>query len=236
MKTRETAGRAGLPAGEHKPPLDYVVFDLDETIYPRDAGVMQAIGERITEYLQRYLGLSYEDAVAMRRRYVWEYGTTLRGLRRHHQIDPDHYMDFVHDIPIEQLLHYDARLDQALSRIDTQKAIFTNASRQHAERVLEALGIRRHFSRIIEVRDVGWEGKPDPAAYTRLVELLGTRPERIMLVEDSLRNLRPAAQLGMVTVLVDGEGHGEVDFVIDEVWQIGDVYAAFCQHCRQESK
>lgn len=229
MKIRETAGRAGPTTGERKPPVDYVVFDLDETIYPRDAGVMQAIGERITEYLQRYLGLSYEDAVALRRRYVKEYGTTLRGLRRHHQIDADHYMDFVHDIPIEQLLHHDTRLDQALSRIDAQKAIFTNASRQHAERVLEALGIRRHFSRIIEVRDVGWEGKPDPQAYARLVELLGTRPERIMLVEDSLRNLRPAAQLGMITVLVDGEGHGEVDFVIDEVWQIGDVYAALCR-------
>ncbi len=234
MKARETAGRAGSTTGERKPPVDYVVFDLDETIYPRDAGVMQAIGERITEYLQRYLGLSFEDAVALRRRYVREYGTTLRGLRRHHQIDADHYMDFVHDIPIERLLHYDTRLDQALSRIDAQKAIFTNASRQHAERVLEAMGIRRHFSRIIEVRDVGWEGKPDPQAYTRLVELLGTRPERIMLVEDSLRNLRPAAQLGMITVLVDGEGYGEVDFVIDEVWQIGDVYAALCQRSQEE--
>ncbi|MGQ9668095.1 MAG: pyrimidine 5'-nucleotidase [Anaerolineae bacterium] len=234
MRDRDRVDRAGPPAGERKPPVDYVVFDLDETIYPRDAGVMQAIGQRIIEYLQRYLGLSYEDAVALRRRYVREYGTTLRGLRRHHQIDADHYLDFVHDIPIERLLRYDARLDQALASIDAQKAIFTNASLQHAERVLEALGIRRHFSRIIEVRDVGWEGKPDPEAYTRLVELLGTAPARIMLVEDNLRNLRPAAQLGMITVLVDGEGQGEVDFVIDEVWQIGDVYAALCHGRHRE--
>ncbi len=234
MNWNDRIGRAGQSPTERKPPVDYVVFDLDETIYPRDAGVMQAIGERITEYLQRYLGLSFEDAVALRQRYVREYGTTLRGLRRHHQIDPNHYMDFVHDIPIEQLLRYDARLDQALSTIDAQKAIFTNASRQHAERVLNALGIRRHFSRIIEVRDVGWEGKPDPEAYARLVELLGSPPARIMLVEDSLRNLRPAAQLGMITVLVDGEGQGEVDFVIDEVWQIGEVYAALCRGRRQE--
>lgn len=234
MGDSDTIERAGPPAGERKSPVDYVVFDLDETIYPRNAGVMQAIGRRITEYLQRYLGLSYEDAVALRRRYVKEYGTTLRGLRRHHQIDADHYLEFVHDIPVDQLLHYNGRLDQALSSMDVQKVIFTNASLQHAERVLEALGIRRHFSRIIEVRDVGWEGKPDPGAYIRLVELLGTAPARIMLVEDSLRNLRPAAQLGMITVLVDGEGQGEVDFVIDEVWQISEVYAALCQGWRRE--
>lgn len=236
MGDSDTIERAGPPAGGRKPSVDYVVFDLDETIYPRNAGVMEAIGQRITEYLHRYLGLPYEEAVALRRRYVKEYGTTLRGLRRHHQIDADHYLEFVHDIPVDQLLHYNVRLDQALSSMDVPKVIFTNASLQHAERVLEALGIRRHFSRIIEVRDVGWEGKPAPEAYVRLVELLGTAPARIMLVEDNLRNLRPAAQLGMITVLVDGEGQGEVDFVIDEVWQIGEVYAALCRGRRQGHK
>lgn len=227
MKTAGTDGDP-MPREERADPgpVDFVVFDLDETIYPRTAGVMRAIGQRITEYIERYLGLSPDEAAALRRRYVREYGTTLRGLRRHHTIDTDQYLSFVHDIPIEDLLSPDPRLDAALESIDAEKAIFTNATREHAERVLGALGIRRHFSHIIEVRDVGMEGKPDPQAYCRLVEILGTTPARILLVEDNVRNLLPAKAMGMTTVLVDGDGEGKVDFVIDGAWQIGTVYAA----------
>lgn len=202
-----------------------IVFDLDETIYPRDAGVMQAIGHRITEYIELLFRVSREEALAMRRKYHSQHGTTLRGLQIHHTIDPDEYMEFVHDVPVEQLLQYNSILDEVLGKIDARKIIFTNASYEHAFRVLNALGIRRHFSRIIDVRDMGWESKPAPSAYTRLIELLGTEAQKVMLVEDNLRNLKPAAQLGMVTVLVDDHAEdGTVDFVIDEIWQIGSVY------------
>jgi len=204
-----------------------IAFDLDETIYPRQAGVMQAIGRRITLYLEQFLHLSTEEALALRQENVREHGTTLRGLQIHNGIDADQYMEFVHDVPIEELLAYDARLDQALESIEAQKVIFTNASWEHAERVLRARGIRRHFSRLIDVRDMDWVCKPDPSAYPRLLAMLGVPAERCMLVEDMVRNLRPAAQVGMTTVLVDADGAGDaVDFVIAEIWQIGQVYAS----------
>ena len=221
---------AGLPMTdqptETRKPLDVVVFDLDETLYPRECGIMQAIGQRITLYVEQFFSLPEREAKALRTDYFRTYGTTLRGLQVNHQIDPDQYMEFVHDVPVEEWVGYDARLDDALGQIDARKVIFTNASWEHAERVLKARRIRRHFSQIIDVRDMNWISKPAPDAYTRLLDLLGTQPERTMLVEDNVRNLRPAAEQGWVTVLVDGDGEGVADYVIGEIWQIGQVYAA----------
>jgi len=202
-----------------------IAFDLDETVYPRQAGVMQAIGHRITEYIERFFGVTRPKALALRAEYLRRHGTTLRGLQIHHDIDADEYMAFVHNVPVEQLLRNDPRLDQALSNIDAEKIIFTNASWEHAERVLNAIGIRHHFGRIVDVRDMGWESKPHPGAYSRLLCLLDARPEEVMLVEDNIRNLRPAVELGMLTVLVDAGAEGEsIDFIIHEIWQIEDVY------------
>jgi len=206
---------------------DVVAFDLDETIYPRASGIMQEIGRRITLYIEQYLNVTAQAALAMRKEYVVRHGTTLRGLQLHHQVDADHYMEFVHDVPIEEMIGYDRRLDEALTRIDAQKVIFTNASREHAERVLRARHVRHHFARLIDVRDMDWRSKPDLSAYHLLLTEMGVPAERCMLVEDVLRNLRPAFQLGMSTVLVDGDDpEGIADFVIAETWQIGDVYDA----------
>jgi hypothetical protein len=44
-----------------------------------------------------------------------------------------------------------------------------------------------------------------------------------MLVEDSVRNLRPAKELGMLTVLVDGSANQGADYVISTVLDIESV-------------
>jgi len=204
--------------------LEFVIFDLDDTIYPRDAGVMQAVGGRIHRYMVERLGFDEEAAVRLRRDYLARYGTTMRGLITHHHIDPEDYLEYVHRVPLADLLGPAPRLDAVLGEIPTEKAIFTNATREHAGRVLQTMGIERHFTRIVDVRDMDYRSKPHPTAYQRLLALLDASPETCLMVDDSARNLRPAWELGMITVLV-GDGHLEdgVDFVIEEVAEVGRV-------------
>jgi putative hydrolase of the HAD superfamily len=117
-------------------------------------------------------------------------------------------------------------LDAALAAIPQDKIIFTNASREHAEGVLDRLGVRAHFTRIVDVRDMAYESKPHPDAYRRICKLLDVRPESCLLVEDNVRNIQPAKALGMTTVLVcDGQpqADGSVDFTIRRVEEIGNV-------------
>jgi putative hydrolase of the HAD superfamily len=203
-----------------------ILFDLDDTLYPPSAGVMGQIREMILAYMHTRLELSPEEADALRRRYLREYGTTMRGLQIHHQIEPDDYLDFVHNIPLRDYIRPNPDLDRALASLPQQKVVFTNASREHALRVLEVLGVSHHFERIVDVRDVDFESKPRLAAYRRVCKLLDLSPEECMLVEDNVRNLRPAKQLGMITVLVGGAGDdpdGVVDHTIDRVEEIASL-------------
>ena len=208
-----------------------VLFDLDETLYSPETGVMDHFRARVLTYLCTRMMLPRAEADALRRKYLQEYGTTLRGLQINHQVDPEEYLRYVHDIPLERYLRANPQLDAVLAGIPLARVIFTNASREHAEGVLALLAIRRHFARIVDIRDVEFESKPHPGAYRRICDLLGVQPRDCLIVEDSVRNLRPAKALGMSTVLVqDGERepNESVDVTIRRIEQVGDALARLC--------
>ena len=199
-----------------------ILFDLDDTLYPRNTGIMDQIRTLMLRYICKHLGLSPEQADELRRTYFLAYGTTMRGLQINHQIDANDFLDFVHNMHMDQYIQPNPRLNEILSNIPQAKVIFTNASREHAERVLDVLGIRHQFERIVDVRDVNYESKPQPAAYRRICEILDVEPSACLLVEDNVKNLRPAKALGMITVLVDAApDDGVVDFAIDRIEEIG---------------
>jgi putative hydrolase of the HAD superfamily len=210
--------------------LRYILFDLDETLYPRQSGLMAMIGQLMGRYMEERLGMSLTEVLSLRRHYYHTYGTTMRGLQIHHGIDPEDYLAYVHDIRLEDYIGPNDALDRVLAEITIEKVVFTNASKEHACRVLNILGIEWHFNRIIDVRATGYIGKPDPEAYERALEILGAEGHECLLVDDNVRNLKPAKKFGMMTVLLD-DGNAslrqnpskDVDFVIGSVTEIGEV-------------
>ena len=206
--------------------LEYLVFDLDETLYPRGSGLMQAISERISDYMIGRLGMDPAVVPGLRRQYWQEYGTTSRGLQLLHQIDVDDYMRYVHDVPLWCYIQPDPALDAALSSCAQRKVVFTNATTEHAQAVLRILGVTHHFEAIYDALFFGNEVKPAAGAYRRLLQTLGVEGRQCLLVEDSARNLRPARALGMITVLVDPPVDGDVDgadHIIQHVAEIAEV-------------
>ncbi len=206
--------------------LDVLVFDLDETLYPRDAGVMQEISRRINLYMTEKMGMDPAIVSRLRREYWERYGTTSRGLQLLHGIDVDDYMAFVHDIALECYLGPNPELDAALAALSQKKVVFTNSTAQHARGVLRAVGIEQHFETIYDVFFMGHESKPAPGSYGRLVDALGVPAGRCLMVEDAARNLRPAKALGMITVLVDPPPEAEregADFVVGRVAELGEI-------------
>lgn len=180
-----------------------ILFDLDNTLYPASSGVMQQIDQRIGDFVRQHLGLSEAEAQAMREHFYATYGTTLRGLQqRYGFVDTEEYLRFVHNVAIEQLLERNAALDRALGRLAVPKVIFTNSPREHAERVLRAIGVAHHFEQIFDLRYFNFVGKPDPAAYRHVLERLGVAGAEALFFEDTPHNLAPARALGMVTLLI----------------------------------
>lgn len=179
-----------------------LLFDLDETLYAPETGLWPVIGDRITLYIQERLGLTPEAAGALRRRYAQEYGITLAGLLRYHGVDPEDYLEFVHRVPLDEYLRPDPALNGMLARLPLPKAVLTNADANHARRVLDRLGVARHFGQVVDIRALEFVHKPLPEAYQKAAALLAVQPAECVFIDDLPRNLAPARALGMVTVLV----------------------------------
>jgi putative hydrolase of the HAD superfamily len=178
-------------------------FDLDDTLYPPTNGVWAAIRERMNLYMLEKLRLPPEEIASLRKHYFVTYGTTLRGLQIHHQVDTDDFLAFVHDLPLNEMVQPDSELRSILAGLEQRKMIFTNADAAHAGRVLEALGVGDCFDGIIDVRALNFNCKPDPVAYQMAMRLADeTVPQRCIYLDDATRNLAPAHDLGWFTILV----------------------------------
>jgi putative hydrolase of the HAD superfamily len=204
-----------------KPQYEYILFDLDETLYPREAGLMDAIAERILLFMTQKVGIPADDANIKRRYYHRQYGTSLRGLMEEYHIDPAGYLQFVHDINLRDFFGPSPPLDDMLREVPLRKVIFTNADAAHSERVLDTLQVRAHFERIIDIYAINFKSKPDPLAYQRALEILGVPGESCILVDDTPRNLIPAKDVGMTTILINGDCQSiAIDYTVPTVFHV----------------
>ena len=204
--------------------LKFAIFDLDETLYPADAGVMQHLSRRIDRYMIERMGLAPEYTKETRPRYWRQYGTTLRGLMQEHDVDPVDYLWFVHDFSVNEYLQPDPILAQVLRDLPIEKVIFTNSSTDHCQRVTEALGIRDQFTHIFDIAAVGYLSKPDLAAFQAVLRILEADGTHCMMIEDNLSNLAAAGILGMTTVHVGREQSEPVaDFSIRSVYDVASL-------------
>ncbi|MFZ2098181.1 MAG: pyrimidine 5'-nucleotidase [Anaerolineales bacterium] len=182
-------------------------FDLDDTLYPASSGLWEAIRERMNSYMQHCIDLPLPEIVRLRQGYLEKYGTTLRGLQAHYQVDTDEYLAYVHDLPLEQFIQPDPNLRKLLLSLPQRRWIFTNADGNHARRVTKILGIEDCFTGIIDIRAIDFACKPDKIAYQRALAITGDDdPSRCIIFDDALRNLAPAREMGFFTVLVGKNG------------------------------
>ena len=177
------------------------VFDLDNTLYPASCNLFNQVDRRMGMFIAERLSLPFDQARAVQKAYFRSHGTTLRGLMVEHGIEPQSFLDYVHDIDITRVPP-DPDLDAALRSLPGRKVVFTNASRGHAERVLERLGVQEHFGAIWDIAAADYIPKPEPRPYETLVEHLQLDARRAVMVEDIARNLEPAHALGMTTVWI----------------------------------
>ena len=200
------------------------IFDLDNCLYPASTGLFALIDERMGAYIQRLLDCDAVEAKRVQKAHFHEHGTTLAGLMKNHAVDPAHFLDDVHAIPLDRVTG-DERLAAALARLPGRRFVFTNGDAPYARRVLEAIGVHGHFDDLHDIHASELRPKPDPHGYALLCGRFAIDPNHALLVDDMAQNLKPAKQLGMTTVWVDNGSergnHGADDSFIDH--RIGSV-------------
>ncbi|MBL8705211.1 MAG: pyrimidine 5'-nucleotidase [Rhodospirillales bacterium] len=195
-----------MPASAPRPipalgEIDTWVFDLDNTLYPAACNLFQQVDVRIGAFVAKTLGVQADQARVVQKDYLKRYGTTLRGLMVEHKLDPKDYLDFVHDIDVT-CVPANPLLDDAIQRLPGRKLVFTNGTVAHAQRVMDRLGVTRHFEAVFDIHAADYVPKPEPVVYDQLLRQYAIQPRRAVLFEDMTRNLKPAHDLGMTTVWV----------------------------------
>jgi pyrimidine 5'-nucleotidase len=184
-----------------------VFFDLDDTLYPGSLGLWEAIRLRMHAYMQNLLGLPDDQLATLREHYLETYGTTLRGLQMNHLVDTEDFLAYVHDLPLRDYLKPDPTLRAMLLSLPKHRWIFTNSDDKHAGRVMEVLGVADCFKGIIDIHSIEFISKPNPQAYRHALRIAGEAdPRKCVYLDDAVRNLQPAFDMGFFTVLVGAEG------------------------------
>jgi putative hydrolase of the HAD superfamily len=206
------------------------IFDLDNTLYPPEVSLWRIVDARIERYVQEKLGVDPAAAKHVRKSFLKEFGTTLRGLMHYHGVPPVEYLEFVHDVPIPEIVPPRPDLRRMLSGLPGRRVVFTNGSESYARRVLDALGVSDLMEGVYGIEFMEYIAKPSPYPYTKLLQATGATASASLFCEDVRENLVPARELGMFTVWVGGrEESSPAHAVVRDVCDLPGVLDRFLE-------
>ncbi|MAV62646.1 pyrimidine 5'-nucleotidase [Rhodobiaceae bacterium] len=182
------------------------VFDLDNTLYDPEEDIFSQIDKKMTSFISKRFDINTNDAFNIQKEYFLEYGTTLAGLMndKNSNIDPDEFLEYVHNIDLKSL-NPNLELKKAITNLIGPKFIFTNGTKYHAENVIRKLDLENVFEFIFDIKAANYIPKPNIETYDSFFESTGINPKTSIMFEDMGRNLIPAKDLGMTTVLIKRE-------------------------------
>lgn len=119
-----------------------VFLDIDNTLYSSatDPSIAALMKDKIRAYFES-IGLARAEAERLHQTYYRSYGLAIRGLVKHHDIDPLDYDDKCDAaLPLQDILTPNPALVALIANLDRSKCrvfALTNAYRVHARRVLD---------------------------------------------------------------------------------------------------
>ena len=203
--------------------FDAFFFDLDGTLYDESCGMVDAINQRICEWIPRVVSLPPEEVPAFRDDMFRRYGGTLPGLTVEYGSDYYASLRYCHDLRIEDFVSPNPLLREKLMRLRGRKYIFTTAYRFYAVRVLNVLGILDCFDGIIDAIDVFPEPKPAQSAFKRALQITAEDDvSRCVFLDDQPRNVAAGHNAGFFSVQV-GTKYAPDPLADASIGSIGDL-------------
>ena len=181
--------------------IDCWIFDLDNTLYPASIDLFSQINVKMSNYIMNLLDVDKVAADKMRAVYWEKYGTSLAGLMKNYKIDPDDFLNIVHDIDFS-VLPKDLDLLDALNNLPGRKLVYTNGTVPYAREVLKYRGLLDVFGEIYGIEDATYVPKPFPVAFETIFSKANIVYNRSAMFEDEVRNLEVPFKLGLKTILI----------------------------------
>lgn len=154
-------------------------------------------------FVQKIVGTDFENAHKIRTDYLQQYGTTLAGLMAKHSVNPDEFFDFIHCSKFLTYPKFSKQKYDLLMSLKGARYIFTNGRKDWSIKGCKKMGIYNCFSDFFDLKWLNWIGKPCERAYIKVENFL--QSDKIILLDDSIKNLEPANKRGWITVLVNSK-------------------------------
>ena len=186
-----------------------ILFDLDGVLYQDLESVFGQVSKKMTEYISKKLDLDLKKAKELQTSYFHKYNTSLNGLMIHHDIKPEEFLKYVHNIDLS-FMKKDLILRKELENLNLKKFIFTNGSKEHANNITTHLGINDLFNGLFDIVDAEFSPKPTAKAFDLMVKKLKIIPKETLYIEDIAKNLSIGKERGAITAwLINDEYWGK---------------------------
>ncbi len=182
--------------------IRHLIFDLDNTLYPCTSAMDEGITQRMLQCVADFFGVTLAEAVSIRAQNIAHFSTTLEWLRSEGLTDVEGFFAAVHPENEADELPYDPNLRAFLLSLPLPKTVFTNAPREHAERVLGKLNVWDLFENVIDIRDSALKGKPYPEAFYHALERCGGAITDTVFFDDMQKYTDGFEAIGGTAVLV----------------------------------
>ena len=194
------------------------IFDLDNTLHDAESKIFPLVNTRMNEYISSYLDISIEDASKLRQSYWDTYGATLKGLIKHHNIDPVDFLSTTHDLKnFNDLVMPEVNLKETISNIKGRKIIYTNAPKSYTDRILKISNIHEMFDEVFTIEDSDFTPKPNQGSMANFLKKYNIKEG--VFIDDIKENLKTAKNYGLSTIWITNEitHHSFIDRKIEKI-------------------
>jgi putative hydrolase of the HAD superfamily len=203
--------------------IKYLLFDLDNTLYSRHYGLEDKVYSRIVEFAGAFIGITPDEVRRQRATAKKQYGTCLEWLMTEEGFtDVESYLAAVHPPGVLDSLIPDDALRAFLSDISIPKAVLTNSPREHADEVLEKLGITDLFTHVFDIRCGNFIGKPHRETFENALHTLGVSANKVLFIDDYPMYIEGFAALGGNVLLYD-EDDIHVDCALPRIRELSEI-------------
>ena len=197
------------------------IFDLDNTLHDAQSKIFPLVNTKMNEYISSYLDISLEDASSLRESYWERYGATLKGLIKHHNINPIDFLSVTHNLQdFNKLVLPENNLKKTLSKIQGRKIIYTNAPKTYTNKILKISKIFELFDEIFTIEDSNFIPKPDQDMMDAFLKKYNISEG--FFIDDVKENLFTAKNSGLTTIWITNE-ENQPSYIDKKIEKISDL-------------
>lgn len=205
--------------------IRHLLLDLDNTLYPATGKMDAGITRRMLAFVADYLGVSLEQAAALRGDNLPRYGTTFEWLKSEKGLtDEQLYFRAVHPESEIEELTADPRLRDYLLSLKLPMTLLTNSPLFHAERLLKFFGIEDLFLGIFDLTFHKGRGKPHADCFLSTLKAVGKTVEESLFVDDHPKYVKGYKAIGGQSAIVDATGKNRELAKAEGYWYLTSIY------------